>query len=119
MEEIINNVVKAEVKTEAGEFSLAVTKGYEYTTKDGKHRYSYNTEYYKDGEKTLRKHENERGLNFYNVDLLDVVIETFPMKDGSIGSKTYPLSEVPYLAENADSASVEVLENYLKFKTHR
>ena len=119
MEEIINNVVKAEVKTEAGEFSLAVTKGYEYTTKDGKHRYSYNNEYYKDGEKTLRKHENERGLNFYNVELIDVVIETFPMKTGQIGSKTYPLSETPYLAPSAEEASEEVLANYLNFKLHK
>ena len=41
------------------------------------------------------------------------------MKDGTIGSKTYPLSEVPYLAFDADDANAEVLENYLKFKLHR
>ena len=115
MEEIQNKIVKA---TE-GEYSLAITKGYEYTNKEGKHRYSYNDVYYRDGDRTCRRNSNERGDFYYNVELIDVVIETFPMKDGSIGSKTYPLSEVPYLAFDADDANEEVLLNYLKFKIHR
>lgn len=115
MEEIQNKIVKAVVDNS----SLAITKGYGYTNKDGVQRYSYNDVYYQDGDKVLRKHENERGINFYNIELVDVVIETFQMKDGSIGSKTYPLSEVPYLAENSDTASEEVLANFLKFKLHR
>lgn len=115
MEEIQNKVVKVTIDNN----SLAVTKGYGYQTKDGKQRYSYNDVYYLEGETYKRKHSNESGDFYYNVQLIDVVIETFPMKDGTIGSKTYPLSEVPYLANDADSASEEVLENYLKFKLHR
>ncbi|MBR6071454.1 MAG: hypothetical protein IKP77_01310 [Acholeplasmatales bacterium] len=115
MEEIQNKVVKVVVDNN----SLAVTKGYGYTNKDGKQRYSYNDVYYQDGERICRKHSNDAGDFYYNVQLVDVVVETFPMKDGSMGSKTYPLSEVPYLAESSDTASEEVLENYLKFKLHR
>ena len=115
MEEIKNNVVKAEIDN----YSLAVTKGYSYTNKDGKTRYSYNDVYYKDGDKILRKHENERGINFYTIELVDIVIETFPMKDNTIGSKSYPLSEVPYLCFDTDDANEEVLKNYLSFKIHR
>ena len=115
MEEVKNKITKVEIEN----YSLAITKGYEYTNKDGKVRYSYNDSYYVDGEKVCRKHSNEKGEFYYNVELMDVVIESFPMKDGNIGSKTYPLSEVPYLAPNADEANEEVLMNYLKFKVHR
>ena len=115
MEEVKNKITKVEIDN----YSLAITKGYEYTNKDGKHRYSYNDVYYVDGERVCRKHVNDKGDFYYNVELIDVVIETFPMKDGSQGSKTYPLSETPYLAANADEADEEVLMNYLKFKTHR
>lgn len=115
MEEIENRIVKATV----GDYSLAITKGYEYTNKKGEHRYSYNEVYYKDGDRICRKHSNDAGDFYYNINLVDVVIETFPMKDGVMGSKTYPLSEVPYLAFDADDANEEVLENYLKFKLHR
>ena len=115
MEEIINNVVKAVVDNS----SLAITKGYEYATKDGKKRYSYNDVYYKEDGKIKRKHSNDAGDFYYNIELVDIVIETFPMKDGTIGSKSYPLSEVPYLAFDADDANAEVLENYLRFKLHR
>ncbi len=115
MEEIQNKVVKATQDN----YSLAITKGYEYTNKDGKKRYSYNEVYYKDGDRICRKHSNDAGDHYYNIQLVDVVIETFPMKDGSIGSKTYPLSEVPYLAFDADDANEEVLANYLNFKVHR
>ena len=72
MEEIINNVVKAQV----GESSLAITKGYEYTTKDGKKRYSYNDVYYKDDGKIKRKHSNDAGDFYYNIELIDIVIES-------------------------------------------
>ena len=41
------------------------------------------------------------------------------MKDGTMGSKTYPLSDVPYLAPDADHVDEEVLKNYLSFKLHR
>jgi len=115
MEEIKNNVVKVEI----GDSSIAVTKGYGYTNKDGKQRYSYNDTYYLDGEKTMRKHSNDAGDFYYNVELIDVVVETFPMKDGTVGSKTYPLSETPYLAPSASEANEEVLANFLKFKLHR
>ena len=67
----------------------------------------------------MRKHSNDAGEHFYNVELIDVVIETFPMKTGQIGSKTYPLSETPYLAPSAEEASEEVLANYLNFKLHK
>ena len=115
MEEIQNKIVKV---TE-GNSSLAITKGYHYTNKDGKERYTYNDTYYTNGTDTYRKHENDKGINFYKVDLIDVVVEEFPMKDGVMGSKTYPLSEVPYLAFDVDDANEEVLSNYLKFKLHR
>lgn len=115
MEELQNKITKVEIDN----YSLAITKGYGYTNKDGKQRYSYNDTYYVDGERVCRKHSNDSGDFYYNITLVDVVIETFPMKDGQIGSKTYPLSEVPYLAENADSANEETLRNYLSFKIHR
>jgi len=115
MEELVNKITKVELEN----YSLAIAKGYEYTNKDGKVRYSYNDVYYVDGEKVTRKHSNDKGDFYYNVTLMDVVIETFPMKDGSQGSKTYPLSEVPYLAPSAEEADAEVLMNYLRFKTHR
>ena len=41
------------------------------------------------------------------------------MKDGTMGSKTYPLSDVPYLAPDSDHVDEEVLKNYLSFKLHR
>jgi len=115
MEEIQNKLVKVE----EGDYSLAITKGYEYVNKKGQHRYSYNDVYYLDDGKVKRKHSNESGDFYYNIDLIDIVIETFPMKDGATGSKSYPLSEVPYLAFDADDANEEVLINYLKFKIHR
>ena len=116
MEEIKINNYKVEVENS----SLTITKGYGYMNKENKQRYSALDVYYigEDG-KTFRKHSNEKGEFYYNVDLVDVVVETFPMKDGQIGSKTYPLSEVPYLAENSDNVNLEQLENFLKFKLHR
>ena len=115
MNEVKNNIVKVE----EGESSLAIAKGYGYKNKEGKDRYSYNDTYYEENGNYLRKVSNERGQMFYNVDLIDVVIEEFPMKDGQKGSKTYPLSEVPYLAESSDNVDPEVLRNFLKFKQHR
>ena len=115
MEEIQNKVVKVEI----GDSSIAVTKGYGYVNKEGKQRYSYNDVYYQEGDKVMRKHSNDSGEHFYNVELIDVVVETFPMKAGQIGSKTYPLSETPYLAPTAEEASEEVLANYLNFKLHK
>ena len=115
MEEIQNKVTKVEIDNS----SIAITKGYGYTNKQGVQRYSYNDVYYVDGDRTCRKHSNEAGDFYYNVDLIDVVIETFPMKDGQVGSKTYPLSETPYLAESAETANEEVMLNFLKFKLHR
>ena len=115
MNEIINKITKVEIENS----SLAVTKGYEYTTKDGKKRYSYCDIYYEEDGKIKRKHSNDSGDFYYNIELVDIVIETFPLKDGNIGSKSYPLSEVPYLAQDAESADAAVLENYLKFKLHR
>ena len=115
MEEVKNKITKVSI----GDYSLAVTKGYGYTNKNGDERYSYNESYLVDGDKTLRKHSNDKGEFYYNVELVDVVIEEFLMKDGNKGSKTYPLSEVPYLAKSADLADEEVLKNYLEFKLHR
>lgn len=111
METIKNEMVKAEINGS----SLAMCKGYGYTNKEGKQRYSCEEEYFLDNGQYYRKHSNEYGFNYYKVDLIDVVIETFPMKDGSMGSKTYPVSEVPYLS----GADQTTLENYLSFKLHR
>lgn len=115
MEEIKNKMVKVELN----DCSLAVTKGYEYVNKEKQHRYTYNDTYYSEDGKITRKYSNDKGDFYYNVELIDVIVETFPKKDGTMGSKTYPLSEVPYLAASADEASEEVLKNYLAFKLHR
>ncbi len=115
MEEIKNELVKVVV----GDNSLAITQGYGYTNKDGKKRYSYNEAYYTDGDRICRKVVNERGEFYYNVELMPVVIETFIMKDGNVGSKTYPLSETPYLCEDPKNPNPTLLESYLQFKLHR
>ena len=115
MEEIKNTIVKVQVKDN----TLAVTKGYLYINKDGKERYTYNEVYYQDKDRICRKYSNEKGEFFYNIELVDVVVETYIMKDGTPGSKTYPLSETPYLATSADTADPQVLTNYLEFKLHR
>lgn len=110
MEELRNELVKAEIDGS----SLGVCKGYSYTNKDGKVRYAVNEVYYVNGDKVFRKHTTDAGEFYYNVDLVDVVVETYITKDGNPGSKTYPLSETPYLV-----ADQQVLENFLKFKLHR
>lgn len=117
MEELKNQLVSASYETS----TLGVTKGYGFTTKDGKQRYTFNETYYvnPDNGIVFRKHTTDQGEFYYKVELLDVVVETFVTKDGNNGSKTYPLTEAPYLAENAESADATVLENYLKFKMHR
>ncbi len=115
MEEIKNPMTKVEIE----ESSLLVTKGYEYQNKEGKTRYTFNEVYFTDGERVYRKHTSEKGEFYYNIDLMDVVVETFKTKDEKIVSKTYPLSEVPYLAKSADEVDEEVLKNFLSFKLHR
>ena len=115
MEELKNTMVKVQVN----DCTIAITKGYEYVNKENKHRYTYNDVYYVEDGKVSRKYSNDRGDFYYNIDLIDVVVETVPMKDGTIGSKTYPLSEVPYLAKDADHVDEEVLKNFLSFKLHR
>ena len=115
MQEIKNKLTLVEIE----EASLLVAKGYEYQNKEGKTRYTYNEVYYSDDERIYRKHTSEKGEFYYNVDLLDVVVETFKTKEGKVVSKTYPLSEVPYLAPCADEAKEEVLKNFLEFKLHR
>lgn len=115
MEELQNKITKVE----DGDASLAITKGYGYTNKAGQQRYSYNDVYYTNGEKIYRKHESEKGISYFDVELIDVVVETFLMKDGNIGSKTYPLSETPYLATDVENIDTEALLNFLKFKLHR
>lgn len=57
IEELENKMVKVTV----GDNSLAITKGYQYTNKEGKTRYTYNDVYYVDGEQVSRKHSTERG----------------------------------------------------------
>ena len=115
MEELKNTMVKVQV----GDCTLGITKGYGYTNKENKHRYTYNETYYVEDGKVSRKYSNERGEHFYNIDLVDVVVETFPMKDGTMGSKTYPLSDVPYLAPDSDHVDEAVLKDYSSFKLHR
>ena len=115
MEEVKYELKKVEVENN----SLAITKGYSYLNKDGKQRYAYSDAYYVEGERVCRKHSNERGDFYYNVDLIDVVVETFVTKDGQNGSKVYPLEETPYLAKGYDDVDFETLTNYLKFKLHR
>ena len=65
------------------------------------------------------KFTNAIGDVYANVELIDVVVETFIMKDGTPGSKTYPLSEVPYLAEDSNHVNKDLLTSYLEFKLHR
>lgn len=115
MEEIKNPIVKVQINDN----TLAVTKGYLYVNKDGKQRYAFNDTYYQDGDRMCRKYSNDKGDYYYNIELVDVVVESFLMKDGNPGSKTYALSEVPYLAKSAEEADPEVLKNYLSFKLHR
>ena len=115
MEEIKNELVSVSYENN----SLGITKGYGYVNKDGKQRYSFNEYYYKDADRICRKHSNERGEFYYNVDLIDVVVETYPLKDGTMITKVYPLSETAYLAKDASSVDTETLSNYLMFKLHR
>lgn len=115
MEEIKNELLYASVE----DCALGITKGYKYTNKEGKERYAFCEFYYTDGEKVCRKVSNERGEFYYTIELIDLVVETYIMKDGTKGSKTYPLSEVPYLAVDSNNVDVTVLENFLKFKLHR
>ena len=81
--------------------------------------YTYNESYFVNGEKVFRKHSTENGEFYYNIELLDVVVESFVTKDGNKVTKVYPLSEVPYLAADANSVDPQVLTNYLQFKLHR
>lgn len=111
MEEIINNKITAEYDGS----SITVCKGYGYTNKDGKQRYSVNDVYYLNGDKTCRKHSNDMGDFFYNIELIDVVVETYKKADGTLGSKTYPLCETPYF----ENKTAEELQTYLMFKNHR
>ena len=115
MEEVKNELIQVTIDNN----TLGITKGYGYINKDGKQRYAYNEYYYKDGDRVCRKHTNEKGDFYYNIDLVDVVVETYQMKDGTMGSKTYLLSEVPYLAKDSDNVDTDVLTNYLMFKLHR
>lgn len=116
MEEIKNEFKNVVIGTN----TLAITKGYGYVNKEGKQRYSYNEVYFKDDDgNIMRQHKTDRGVSFYNVELIDLVIEEFTNKDGREVSISYPLSECPYLAESYETVDLKVLENFLSFKLHR
>ena len=111
MEKLENKITKVEIE----DYSLAITKGYAYKTKDGKERFAYCDSYFQEGEQIFREHNG----SYFKIELQDIVIETFKMKDGGIGSKSYLLSETPYLANSSDEVDPSLLESFLRFKMHR